>query len=332
MLPPKCNDTPRRSNYSRIARATFVFHVSFRSYLEALNQSGLIVSARILDKRGEELKQILSVVKHLSFYLNDWLAPVLVKLRTPKNVMSSKNQILSLINYMKPNVSSVPLQRFGPKGDGGYLVPDDFDGIVACFSPGVSDVAGFELELAERGIPCYLIDASVKDTPEKHENIFFERLFLGPKSDGKRFISLPDWVQEKAPGKGDLLLQIDIEGAEYEALLATPADMLKRFRLIVLELHDLDFIMTNKYSAVGFEAFLKHMTSEFYVVHIHPNNNRRPVMHEGVEIPPVIEMTLVRRDRSRKGSSETTSMLPHELDSDNSPRRKHLFFSKDWVN
>lgn len=278
------------------------------------------------------MKQIMTLIKHLSFYLNDSLTPFIVKLRTPRNLMSSKSQVLNLIEYMKPRVSSSPLQRFGPKGDGGYLAPDDFDGIVACFSPGVSDVAGFEFDLAERGIPCYLIDASVKDAPVEHKNIFFEKLFLGPKSDGKKFISLPDWVQKKAPGKGDLLLQIDIEGAEYEALLATPADLLKRFRMIVLELHDLEFLMTNKYSALGFEEFLKHVTSEFDVVHIHPNNNRRPIKHEGVEIPPVIEMTLVRADRSGKQESAALSKLPHALDSDNSPRRKHLVFSKDWTN
>jgi hypothetical protein len=273
----------------------------------------------------------MKLTKHLSFYLNDLLSPMLVKLRTPKNLVSSRDQVLGLIKYMKPQASSLPLQRFGPKGDGGYLAPDDFDGIVACFSPGVSDVSGFELDLAEKGIPCYLIDASVNNAPLEHKNIFFEGLFLGPKSDSKIFISLPDWVRAKAPEKGDLLLQIDIEGAEYEALLATPVDVLKRFRLIVLELHDLEFMMTNKYSALGFEEFLKHLTSDFDVVHIHPNNNRRPINHKGVEIPPVIEMTLHRKDRFKIRDSESPIQLPHELDSDNSPKRKHLVFSTDWI-
>ena len=274
----------------------------------------------------------MKIFSHLIFYFEDWITPVLVKLRTPRNLMSSKSQVLRLIEYMKPRASSLPLKRFGPKGDGGYLAPDDFNGIVACFSPGVSDVAGFEMDLAERGIPCYLIDASVKYAPVEHENIFFERLFLGPRSDGEKFISLQDWVQEKSPGKGDLLLQIDIEGAEYETLLGTPSDVLKRFRMMVLELHDLELMMTNKYSALGFEAFLKQIAAEFDVVHIHPNNNRRAIKHQEVEIPPVIEMTLVRKDRNVKGSSETSPKLPHDLDSDNSPKRKHLEFSKDWAN
>ena len=264
------------------------------------------------------------------FFLADLLTPVLVKFSTRKSQMSSREQVLRLIEYMKPRLSPKPLERFGPEGDGGYLAPDDFDGIVACFSPGVSDVAGFELDLADKGVPCYLIDASVVDSPVKHTNIFFEPLFLGPISDGKRFISLQDWVQEKAPPTGDLLLQIDIEGAEYEAILSTPEIILRRFRLIIFELHDLEYIMTNKHAALGLESFLKNLRDLFDVVHIHPNNNRRPVIHQGIEIPPVIEVTLLRKDRFSKTQPSGEIQLPHPLDVDNSPSRKPLVFSSDW--
>jgi hypothetical protein len=240
--------------------------------------------------------------------------------------------VIALINHMKPIKSAQPLKRFGPKGDGGYLAPDDFDGVSACFSPGVSDVAGFELEFANKGITCFLIDASVEKAPIEHEHIHFEPLFLGAKSDGLKLISLEDWVNEKAPGNSDLVLQIDIEGAEYEALLSATADLLKRFRVIVMELHDLEFLMSNKYSAIGFESFLTHLKQVFEVVHIHPNNNRRPVSLHGVEIPPVIEITLVRKDRVSINDSAVGAKLPHILDSDNSPRRKHLEFSSEWEN
>ena len=238
--------------------------------------------------------------------------------------------MITLINHMKPIKSAQPLKRFGPKGDGGYLAPDDFDGVSACFSPGVSDVAGFELEFANKGIPCFLIDASVEKAPIEHENIHFEPLFLGAKSVGPKLISLEDWVNQKAPGNKDLLLQIDIEGAEYEALLATSKDVLKRFRVIVMELHDLEFLMTNKYATIGFEAFLTHLRNVFDVVHIHPNNNRRPISHHGIEIPPVIEITLVRKDRVKLDPIGFGSGLPHSLDSDNSPLRKSLTFSREW--
>ena len=279
---------------------------------------------------GVQLNIVKSLARHIRFYLSDLITPLMVRLRTPKSLLSSRDQVLALIDYMKPVNTNQPLKRFGPEGDGGYLAPDDFEGIEACFSPGVSDVAGFEMEFASRGIRCFLIDASVEKAPVEHENIHFEPLFLGAKSDGVKFISLGDWVNAKAPGNKDLLLQIDIEGAEYEALVASPEHLLKRFRVIVMELHDLEFLMTNKYAAIGFESFLIHLRRVFEVVHIHPNNNRRPVYHQEIEIPPVIEMTLVRKDRVKIDPHGVGGELPHPLDSDNSPKRKGMIFSSEW--
>jgi hypothetical protein len=42
-----------------------------------------------------------------------------------------------LVHRLHPVVTTHPLIRVGAHGDGGYLVPDDLDGIAACFSPGV---------------------------------------------------------------------------------------------------------------------------------------------------------------------------------------------------
>ena len=274
------------------------------------------------------LKYVFVQIKHI---LADLLIPLQVKFSSNSELSSSREQVLGLLRLMKPVASPKPMVRLGPAGDGGYLVPDDLEDIKACFSPGVSDEAGFELSFASRGVPCFLADASVPEAPVKHENIFFEPLFLGPTSDSKRFISLEDWVNQKELGAGDLVLQMDIEGAEYEVLTSAPLQILKRFRLIAIELHHFEFILTNKFSALGFEAFIRRLLENFEVVHIHPNNNRRPVLHKGIEIPPVIEMTLLRKDRFSGNRSSEPVALPHHLDSGNSPRRKHLTFSSDWV-
>ena len=274
------------------------------------------------------LKYITTQIKHI--VADVWL-PMQIKLFSNPALSSSKEQVLGLLKLMRPVPSPAPLVRVGPAGDGGYLVPDDLADIKACFSPGVSDEAGFELAFANRGVPCFLADASVPEEPVKHENIFFDPLFLGATSDSKRFISLEDWVNEKSVEDGDLILQMDIEGAEYDVLRSAPPELLKRFRLIAIELHNFEFFLTNKLAALSFDGFLNILLEHFEVVHIHPNNNRRPVFHKGIEIPPVIEMTLLRKDRFVGKQNLEPVALPHPLDSDNSPRRKHLTFSSDWV-
>ena len=42
-----------------------------------------------------------------------------------------------LIEEIRPDTTDKPLIRLGSEADGGYLVPDDLEGIVACFSPDV---------------------------------------------------------------------------------------------------------------------------------------------------------------------------------------------------
>jgi hypothetical protein len=45
------------------------------------------------------------------------------------------------------------------------------------------------------------------------------------------------------PSSDDLILQMDIEGAEWHVLLNVSRDTLRRFRIIVIELHDLERLM-----------------------------------------------------------------------------------------
>jgi hypothetical protein len=50
---------------------------------------------------------------------------------------------------MRPVSTKYDLIRLGGPHDGGYLVPNGLVGIQACFSPGVSKVSNFELDLAQ---------------------------------------------------------------------------------------------------------------------------------------------------------------------------------------
>jgi len=44
-----------------------------------------------------------------------------------------REDILELIRSLSPRKTNVPLQRIGPSGDGGYLVPSDLKVIHALF-------------------------------------------------------------------------------------------------------------------------------------------------------------------------------------------------------
>src|SRR5690606_15588501 len=82
------------------------------------------------------------------------------------------------VNRFKPR-EGYNLVRIGPRGDGGYLVPGDLSGLAGAISPGVSTQCGFDIDLADRGIPVVMADASVDGSPVAHHEFIFVKKFVG---------------------------------------------------------------------------------------------------------------------------------------------------------
>ena len=128
-------------------------------------------------------------------------------------------------------------------------------------------------------------------------------------------MTLDDWHAAKlGGGNTELLLQMDIEGAEYETLLAASPGLLGKFRIMVIEFHWLPQLWNEPFFAVAARAFHKLLATHA-VVHIHPNNCCGSVKSAGLEIPRIAEFTLLRRDRLRATNYRTT--FPHPLDRPN---------------
>ena len=129
------------------------------------------------------------------------------------------------------------------------------------------------------------------------------------------------------PPPGDLLLQMDIEGAEWPVLLNVSDETLRRFRIIVIELHDLERIL-DRHALRIMQATASRLAEHFRVVHSHPNNHGGVVRKGRRPIPRVIEITLLRRDRCRALGQAT---LPHHLDRANAPEKADVRLPLTWT-
>jgi hypothetical protein len=240
---------------------------------------------------------------------------------------TGSDDILNLIQAVRPVVLDRPLIRLGPRGDGGYLVVDDLDGVAACFSPGVSTISGFEEALAVRGMRVFLADASVAGPAVNHPRFEFLKKYIGAISTAD-FVTMEDWVNASLPHdrSSDLLLQMDIEGYEYEALLSTPAPLLRRFRQIIVEFHHLEQLWSRPFFDIASRVFRK-LTQYHSCVHIHPNNCCGDYDYAGIRVPRVAEFTFARNDRSRVISS--VAELPNPLDHDNTAL-PHVRLHQAW--
>ena len=224
--------------------------------------------------------------------------------------------LISLVNAMRVTPIKQNLIRIGPDRDGGYLLPDDFEGIKYCFSPGVGDCSDFELDLAKRGLKIFLADRSVEKPSIDHSRFHFLKKYIASTNSPKEgLITLDEWYRQELETASDhspeALLQMDIEGCEYEVLHNVSELLLKRFRIIVVEFHKL-YQLTDRFSFNWMSKAFRKILSTHAVVHIHPNNNRTSISYRGIEIPSTIEITFLRRDRVQR--EERKLAFPHPLD------------------
>jgi hypothetical protein len=235
--------------------------------------------------------------------------------------------VRELIRSLRPQDCGRSLIRIGGPRDGGYLVPDDLEGIRYCFSPGVNVTADFENHLANLRIHSFMADYSVTGPPNARHEFVFDRRFVGVTDQGP-YITLQSWKDKYLPDyDGDLLLQMDIEGAEYEVILATPVQLLRRFRIIVLECHGLTHLF-EPFAHRLYRACFEKLLSEFVVVHAHPNNCSGRLRRAELEIPDVIEFTFYNRARVDRYAPRR--QFPHPLDTDNCTGCPPMHLPRCW--
>ena len=140
-------------------------------------------------------------------------------------------------------------------------------------------------------------------------------------------MTLDDWVKCNVSNSGDLLLQMDIEGAEWHVLLNVSEQTLKRFRIIIIEFHCLERLM-DKHSFPAMKAVFDRLLRDFHVVHSHPNNYGGLVDTRLFQIPRLLEMTFLRKDRVN--SSTYATRFPNPLDATNDKSLPDVPLPPQW--
>lgn len=239
--------------------------------------------------------------------------------------------IINAVNLLVPTACAHPLIRIGGEGDGAYLVPDDLGSIDACFSPGISNLINFEQELADRySITSYMCDASVNASQLEVNRTFhhFVPMWIGGY-DGENTQTLDSWVAQSDHSEStNLLLQMDIEGAEYVSLLAASDSVLARFRVIVIEFHWLGKLQSSRFLNTRFMPTLQKLARYFDCVHAHANNCCGTTLIAGIDVPNVIEITYLRKDCN---APIHKPILPHPLDILNVLSKPAVLLGNPWT-
>lgn len=249
---------------------------------------------------------VLILIQRIALFFGAYIRP------------SRVSDISFIAKFLEPKTCGIELVMIGDGKDGTYVIPNDLIGIEKCFSPGVGPSSQFEEAIYDLyGIKSYMVDASVSRVPSNRDDFYvFEKKYLGA-STYENFIDINTWVQKYVAEKSneDLLLQMDIEGAEFSTLLSCPPNVLNRFRIIALEIHFLDALNLEFFASI-FEQTLRKLEANFQVVYAHANNCCGFVKVGSYTLPRVIEVTLIRKDRIRANdldSSKSNSFVIKNL-------------------
>ena len=233
---------------------------------------------------------------------NRYLHRVLkLRLGTSFAEQSKIADVVQTLSRFRSHASPVPLVRVGSKNDGGYLVPEGLTGISALFSPGVGDNIEFDVAIAEMGIKVHLADNSVDIDVSDRTNVSFVKKHIGHR-DSDETLTLETWINQKSPdvaegASGDLMLQMDIEGAEWGSLSNAAEQTLRRFQVLIVEVHELQKVF-HQQGLDEVNAFLENLEKTHKLVFTHVNNGDISVRHRGVLVPPLVELVFLRSNLS----------------------------------
>lgn len=190
------------------------------------------------------------------------------------------------------DVDGGTLIRTGRPHDGGYLMLDEFTPDMVAYSFGICDDVSWDKSMVERGIECFMYDHTIDQLPEEHELFRWSKEGICGSDSVEHCRTLADFIKANGhEGRSNLILKMDVEGAEWEVILASSPETLSQFSQIVLELHDM-------YSPALHEkicAVLAKLNETHQPVWLHGNNCADYERTDDLVMPWALEVLYVRK-------------------------------------
>lgn len=188
--------------------------------------------------------------------------------------------------------------RLGRDNDGGYVVADELIGHIdhIVSSEWGGDIS-FEYDLMLLNGRCDMVNY---DEHAKRRMSDRRMSFKSTRIDGNNS------VQSVIAGLKNVMLKLDIEGAEYDAFRVPVGRIpdLSGVSMLAIELHDI--MRRNHTKAIG---FLSLISKQMTLFHVHANEYGGYTKADGHDVPNVVELTFVN-NALVPGKRKSKSMYP----------------------
>jgi hypothetical protein len=184
---------------------------------------------------------------------------------------NAENIRRALLEALTPvTLKNCTMRRYGSANDGGYVMCENLlQEVKTAYSYGIggNDQWGCEVSRVLK-VPVHQYDCFEPPTMGCPGGQFVpHNECVGPVAEtveSRVFDTVQNHITRNGDGGRRLLVKMDIEGSEWESILATPDDILATFDQLPMELHGTS-------DPLFLEAIDK-LKRNFYLVHLHFNN------------------------------------------------------------
>lgn len=275
-------------------------------------------------KRFLKVRVLLTVIMCLlcSICLDGCTSTAKVEEEGDRNNYSYFKQVRSLLKVRDLDTECEQkgkYSRFGRNYDGGYVMFDDFSKDCIAYSFGISNDVSWDLSMAEKGMDVFMYDPTIEGLPSQHDKFHFFKLGITGDNKAPDMKTMKEFIDYNGHSdKTNLILKMDVEGAEWDFLNEVSEETLNQFSQVVLELH----WFSNESLHNQILSALERLNKTHQVVHIHANNHVGVDFCENIMLPQVLEITCLRK--SSYNFIDSYKYFPTGLDMPNNPHVKEI--------
>ena len=158
-------------------------------------------------------------------------------------MLNDPDKLFCIYQYIYPKkVIGKNKTLLGEKSDGCYVLLDDFENIKIVYSFCISTIIQLDDELAKRGIDVYMYDHTINSLPYNNSKFHWSKIGICASNETTQDLkTLEELMKENGHiSEKNMILKIDVEGAEWSSLNELSEDILRQFKYIAIEYHFLE--------------------------------------------------------------------------------------------
>ena len=216
--------------------------------------------------------------------------------RIEKCLMKNPDEELCIYQFLCPKeVLNKKKVIYGDNLDGTYILHDDLENIKIAYSLGIDSRIQFDKALADKGIDVYMYDHTINKLPFENEKFHWKKIGIGGNKNRTYNIqTLQEMLKENGHvNEKNMILKIDVEGAEWDSLADTPEDVLLQFKYITIEYHFFEIFHPYFYDVIK----KVHKTHQVFFVQCHPPSPA--ITYENNIICECLEVSYIIREGNK---------------------------------